>query len=875
MDDFNSSDIEISPVRNRYAHLAKKSLASMKDSCFDDRVSSKKRLAKLEDVRGAPSSQYKRHIWRNRFANYVAVHGLSIDPTNGPDGVNLARFTDIIVNHISGREIDSPAPLQRTLKAGIRVLISSLTFDYPKFALTRNERARLDAVFDTLADEGKLVRGRARKELHWVGTYLVEKMVRAWFQNAIDNGYRSWDIVVHKALSVVLQSALACRAGEICRSKGYETEYMQWSDIVMTLPPGWTTIDDVQVSCLLRYEKNQKREKNTYREVPLTVLRAPELNIICAVKLLLIQALRSGNILSLDHAFDQASRRVDNTVQWIFPNRPVIPSLHISSGFILWDSSNGTNSLNQTTKELGLNAGILADIRSHDIRRGAFRDLATIKRAPDAPPLGVASTEVAVIGGHSIKSLQSGVTDAYVGGVEHESYSSRAEQLPVSRKTAIVGKAYKRKRVQGHEIDDYCLENNLDATKGSERVKAGRRLKSSRAAAFIESERNADKTPSKSHTMSSPRLLMLPTPTASAPKPTSESPSSSVGNTLESLIDPRLTSYGNQDGVDVDVETDAAVSTLSALVYGDDEAIGEDEEILGMDILLECAARSDSSAQKSLLELDGRAFVEALSKINIFRNSNIEGRSAATDHQLLSVLCPTGNSRDAPTPHVFHCGFCKNYSSIVEDGLRQHQVACTLEKPMTKKERTISCHYKGCDTKVSSQKSLQSHILKYHNKSFEPRKCTAPDCTSDRIFLTAQALEAHEMNNHRPITPPMRCTFEGCKSETLFGQWTSYTRHLKSIHGLASVKDRERYMLEEFKRVRPFQPQACPIGIGLSSCHSILFNGLSHLLRHLRAPNGHGLSMEEARKVARGIEPGQESGDASLFVEEDAEQTMV
>ncbi|EHL01117.1 hypothetical protein M7I_2806 [Glarea lozoyensis 74030] len=592
-------------------------------------------------------------------------------------GVNLARFTDIIVNHISGREIDSPAPLQRTLKAGIRVLISSLTFDYPKFALTRNERARLDAVFDTLADEGKLVRGRARKELHWVGTYLVEKMVRAWFQNAIDNGYRSWDIVVHKALSVVLQSALACRAGEICRSKGYETEYMQWSDIVMTLPPGWTTIDDVQVSCLLRYEKNQKREKNTYREVPLTVLRAPELNIICAVKLLLIQALRSGNILSLDHAFDQASRRVDNTVQWIFPNRPVIPSLHISSGFILWDSSNGTNSLNQTTKELGLNAGILADIRSHDIRRGAFRDLATIKRAPDAPPLGVASTEVAVIGGHSIKSLQSGVTDAYVGGVEHESYSSRAEQLPVSRKTAIVGKAYKRKRVQGHEIDDYCLENNLDATKGSERVKAGRRLKSSRAAAFIESERNADKTPSKSHTMSSPRLLMLPTPTASAPKPTSESPSSSVGNTLESLIDPRLTSYGNQDGVDVDVETDAAVSTLSALVYGDDEAIGEDEEILGMDILLECAARSDSSAQKSLLELDGRA---------------------------------------------------------------------------------------------------------------------------DRIFLTAQALEAHEMNNHRPITPPMRCTFEGCKSETLFGQWTSYTRHLKSIHGLASVKDRERYMLEEFKR---------------------------------------------------------------------------
>ncbi len=182
----------------------------------------------------------------------------SIDLQTGLDHITIIRFVDTIVNHINGRAVEAPIPLRKSIKKGLLSLFSALTFKYPKFNLSKHECSRIDALIDGLSAEGKLLRGRRRKKFEWIGVSIVEKMSRCWLQAALDDGCLSWDIIIHKALTVVLQSALACRGGEISRSKGYTVEYMRWSHLVMKLPPGENTLDDVQLTCLLKFEKTKK-----------------------------------------------------------------------------------------------------------------------------------------------------------------------------------------------------------------------------------------------------------------------------------------------------------------------------------------------------------------------------------------------------------------------------------------------------------------------------------------------------------------------------------------------------------------------------------------------------------------------------------------
>ena len=168
------------------------------------------------------------------------------------------RFIDTVVKHTKGRGTEAPVPLRASMKTGLVSLFAALVFEYPKFNLSKHECARIDTVLDDLSAEGKLLRGRRREKFQWIGVNMVEKMCRSWLQIALDEGCLSWDIVIHKALVVTLQCALGCRAGEIALSKGYTTEYMRWSHLVMKLPPNVNTIDDVQLTCILKFEKNNK-----------------------------------------------------------------------------------------------------------------------------------------------------------------------------------------------------------------------------------------------------------------------------------------------------------------------------------------------------------------------------------------------------------------------------------------------------------------------------------------------------------------------------------------------------------------------------------------------------------------------------------------
>jgi hypothetical protein len=179
-----------------------------------------------------------------------------------------------------------------------------------------------------------------------------------------------------------------------------------------------------------RANQTSRRDQNDNRDIPLQTLRDPSRNVVCPVKLLFIQALRSGNLSSLDDALTQASLRRDRTIQWLYPERPrpVIPQFSKRSAFIAWNLPAAPGQINTTTKVLGQVAGILAHIVSHDIRRGGARDLANLIPI-SKHPIGVATKEVAQVTGHSAISFTNGTTDKYVGEVEQDTYTTRAEQL--------------------------------------------------------------------------------------------------------------------------------------------------------------------------------------------------------------------------------------------------------------------------------------------------------------------------------------------------------------------------------------------------------------------------------------------------------------
>jgi hypothetical protein len=597
-----------------------------------------------------------------------------------------------------------------------------------------------------------------------------------------------------------------------------------------------------------------RRENNEDRDVPLRTLRNPSLNVICPIKLLLIQALRSGNISSLDDALTQASLRTDGAIHWLYPERPVVPQLLKCSAFIAWDKVGGSNQINNSTKDLGLMGGILASLISHDVRRGAFRDLANAKSSSSSLPLGVATKEVAAVTGHSAVTYLNGTTDHYVGEVETDTYTARAEQMFVSRKAPAIGNPYKKRRLTKSEIDAYCEESSIDPASKNGRQRASEAIHRKRKADWVKSEKegqnrtpsipsqiSASKTPTTASRSSTTRpasaLTATPTPTISSAESTE-----SASPIDPRLIDPRLLLL---DGGDVVIPDDAAAERLDSLIYNKVEDLGEDEQAVALDAFLE---NSEQSSKASILSLPGREFVEALSKINIVRNIPLQVHLTKLD-EFLPAHCPMGNSRDYPTLWTYICETCNDYSTQSKMYLKVHQLAC-MGKDKVKKEKQFVCEYEGCRSTFTSLSTLQAHMDGVH--LFEPTKCVVPACTHDRVFKTRSDLQNHLGHCHHPIEPAIRCSYPGCTSTTLWSQRHNYKEHLKLRHGLTSAASQNPILppdVSPASLVRSFQSTSCPIG-GSPACTKI-FKRAADLTRHLTR-GAHHMSWEEAQKISRG-----------------------
>ncbi|KAK9236110.1 hypothetical protein V1525DRAFT_389767 [Lipomyces kononenkoae] len=461
-------------------------------------------------------------------------------------------------------------------------------------------------------------------------------------------------------------------------------------------------------------------EMNDDRTVFFRAQHDPSKNVICPVKLLLVQALRTGNIKDsspLGDALLNPSRRADKNIQLSFPDRPVIPAISRHNRvFLELDKPAACAQLRLSTIQLGLVAGVLAKLKTHDWRRGSARDVAHLK----TEIAGVADHATAAALGHSRIATAKGITDKYVGSVGHDIYTDRVETGFDHRCSPALGAPFKKFTLRADETTKFCLDNNLNPTLKNHRRRAQDRIQDMRRSEWIEEQKNREAPPETldDHPQNSTKHLahrtqsQVDATSVASSVQTSRGKDSDEGSlkasgdeTWNSFIDPQLLlAYGENSTTSLEdaeciksSEADAGVddgsanmvmSTLSGALeaaVGEDEAV--DRELIGL--LIE-NAQSELESPKLLL-LRGDEFVVAFSRINIVRNINIRENSKNAFHHS-ETRAPSGNTRDPPTLFRYKCNNHTNgctFTSKTKAGLALHLPICNPEK--VEKPRPFKC----------------------------------------------------------------------------------------------------------------------------------------------------------------------------------------
>lgn len=104
-------------------------------------------------------------------------------------------------------------------------------------------------------------------------------------------------------------------------------------------------------------------------------------NVVCPIKLLLILALRLGNVYArtIDEVLQQAAQRRDKAIIWAHPKRPVLCAFDMANRSVKPDTPAATHQLSHTMAEAGLKASFLTRVLAHDMRMGAARDVVNLK----------------------------------------------------------------------------------------------------------------------------------------------------------------------------------------------------------------------------------------------------------------------------------------------------------------------------------------------------------------------------------------------------------------------------------------------------------------------------------------------------------------
>lgn len=132
----------------------------------------------------------------------------------------------------------------------------------------------------------------------------------------------------------------------------------------------------------------------------LNALPSSDDNVVCPVKLLLVQALRLDYTLpmTITDILTAARRRADQKVLWKADalNRPVTPAIAPAGSQLRLNDPAQPSQLSEPVKLAANVLGILVPVTAHDVRRGSARDVAHLGKIP-----GTSTKAAAAALGHS------------------------------------------------------------------------------------------------------------------------------------------------------------------------------------------------------------------------------------------------------------------------------------------------------------------------------------------------------------------------------------------------------------------------------------------------------------------------------------------
>lgn len=249
-----------------------------------------------------------------------------------------------------------------------------------------------------------------------------------------------------KVLSLVLQAALASRAGDIARSKHYKgVEYLQWQHIKMKLvtqPDGslrWIML------VTLVYQKGYKDDPSMNQKFKFEELTDPDLFVVCPIKWLLIMALRTSAVQqpSIETLTEAVQNTYNKSIIWSTPNRPVLCAFK-QQGCMLDFTRPATEVQLLKSLRFGCELIGMTDLPvTHDIRRGAASDIAHLPERVR----GASTEDAARMLNHTASARDRGVTTAYIGTVHEDTWKRRLESNHIDEfGPDIAPRPFKRQR---------------------------------------------------------------------------------------------------------------------------------------------------------------------------------------------------------------------------------------------------------------------------------------------------------------------------------------------------------------------------------------------------------------------------------------------
>ncbi|RSL88221.1 hypothetical protein CDV31_016100 [Fusarium ambrosium] len=363
-------------------------------------------------------------------------------------------------------------------------------FQYKGFKLDQHDSSRIKETLQQLWLEGILTKEVIR-EKHWITSDMIDMMLRAMLQDGIQNGTLSWGVLIMKALSLLLQCVVGARAGEIRRSHQYQgLECLRWEHIYIVLDTS-NNKNLFRATIDLVFVKGSTNNPGRARSVEVEEFDDPSLNCLCPIKLLLCHALRTGAVRETSWAeLRQAAReRSSKGVVWVYPDRPVICAIAGNSDRLVLNRPSPVASSQAALRRAAQLIGIVAEVKTHDIRRGAARQSAHLENSI----AGSAIEQARIAIGHSQGSRDNRETEEYVGHLDDHNWTNRAKQkLRQTAKHQLIfaPETYNRKRKRTiQEMSQICRQMGLNPDDKKDRMKASQRSRTADYHEWITSER--------------------------------------------------------------------------------------------------------------------------------------------------------------------------------------------------------------------------------------------------------------------------------------------------------------------------------------------------------------------------------------------------